>query len=297
MTDFFQPIATTVQSITTSVALVTPQVNVGYQPQVTSGSQPPALLFHYEGENVAHLQSDITDHFIEDNTAIQDQVALKPERVTVHGFIGELNDVFPVSIPNNGQISALLPNVAAFVPQLTVAGQSAINTAFAAYQTANAAKNAAVNAWGALSNIGRPGASAGTVIGSSGINVNGAAVTSVASLSPQNLQQALFQQFYLYWRTRTLFTIQTPWAVFQNMAIEELRALQDESTRMITDFYISFKMLRFSTTFLQTPSGFTGVGRAGVTTTNLGQSTPTPDISVTTGVNSVTTSTSLPTGP
>src|SRR5579863_4903278 len=126
--NFFQPISTTVQSITTSVALVTPQTNVGYQPQNQDGQQPPTLLFHYEAENTAQLQSDITDHFIEDNTAIQDQIALKPEKITVHGFIGELNDVFPVSIPNNGQISALLPNVAQFVPQLTTAGQAAINT-------------------------------------------------------------------------------------------------------------------------------------------------------------------------
>lgn len=281
--NFFQPIATTAQSITTSVALVTPQTNVGYQPQSTGGAQPPTLMFHTEGENTAHLQSDITDHFIEDNTSIQDQIALKPERITVHGFIGELNNVFPVGLPNNGQISALLPNVASFVPQLTTTGQVAINTAFAAYQTAQAAKNAAVSVWGALS-----GASSQTVIGSSGIVSHGAS---------QGLQQTVFQQFYLYYRSRTLFTVQTPWAVFSNMAIEELRALQDETTRMITDFYISFKMLRFSTTFLESPSKFNGVGRAGVSIANLGQSTPVPSIPLSSGLSSLSSSTNPPIRP
>jgi hypothetical protein len=219
------------------------------------------LLFHYEGENVAHLQSDITDHFIEDNTAIQDQISLKPEKVTVHGFIGELNDIFPVSIPNNGQIEAIVPNVAAFVPQFTAAGQDAINQAAAAYKTEQNAQNTLVSAWGALSRAGQ-----NTVIGSS-----------------QGLQQAVFQQFYLYWRNRVLFTIQTPWAVFLNMAIEELRATQDESTRVITDFYVSFKMMRFSTTFLQTP------GQANLqSSANLGQTHPVNDgTTVTSATNTV----------
>jgi hypothetical protein len=143
--------------------------------------------------------------------------------------------------------------------------------------------NTAVSAWGALS-----GASSNTVIGSSGIVSKGLG---------QNLQQAVFQQFYLYWRNRTLFTIQTPWAVFANMIIEELRAQQEESTRVITDFYISFKMMRFSTTFLETPSTFDGVGRAGVTQADLGQTNPAPSIPMTTGLGSLTISSSIPAPP
>ena len=281
--DYYSPITTTVQSITTAVALVTPQTNVGYQAQNPDGRQPPALLFHYEGENLAHLQSDVTDHYIEDNTTIQDQVALKPEKVAVHGFIGELNDVFPVGVPNNGQISAILPNVPAFVSAFTTSGQNSINQAAAAYKTAQSATDTAVSAWGALS-----GASSNTVIGSSGIVSKGLG---------QNLQQAVFQQFYLYWRSRTLFTVQTPWAVFANMIIEELRAQQEESTRVITDFYISFKMMRFSTTFLETPSTFDGVERAKVTQADLGQTNPALSISMTTGLGSLTTSSSIPAPP
>ena len=58
--------------------LVTPNTNLGYQPQnqpiipgtTQSGVQAPTLLFDYEGENTATLESDITDHYTEDNTAI-----------------------------------------------------------------------------------------------------------------------------------------------------------------------------------------------------------------------------------
>src|SRR5271163_4191719 len=114
MLNSFQDISTTAQLITTALALVTPQANIGYKPQSLTGAVLPTLLFHTEGENVAHLQSDITDHFIEDNTAINDQIALKPEMVTVHGFIGELNDVFPVGTPTNPTITAALLDVESF---------------------------------------------------------------------------------------------------------------------------------------------------------------------------------------
>jgi len=68
--------------------------------------------------------------------------------------------------------------------------------------------------------------------------------------SNQTKQQIYFQQFYGYWQSNTLFTIQTPWAVFQDMAIENLVAIQDADTRMITDFNITFKMIRFASTQL-----------------------------------------------
>src|ERR1700729_4349756 len=92
---------TTAATALSNLILVSPQSTIGYQPQnapLANGSPtqpPPSLLFHYEGEQVVSLQSDITDHYIEDNTALQDQIALKPEEVTTHGFIGELNDVAP----------------------------------------------------------------------------------------------------------------------------------------------------------------------------------------------------------
>jgi hypothetical protein len=234
MINSFQDITTAAQTITTAIALVTPQANVGYRAQSLTGSLLPTLLFHTEGENVAHLQSDITDHYTEINSAIQDQIALKPEEVTVHGCIGELNDVFPVGTPINPTITATLLAVQSFIPAFTTSGQAAIDSAAAGYLTAQTAQDAVVSIWGGLS-----GNSTNTVIGSSGITIAGVG---------QNLQQTMFQQFYLYWKNRTLFTIQTPWAVFTNMAILELRAVQDDTTRMITDFYISFKLLRFSST-------------------------------------------------
>src|SRR6185312_8744514 len=92
---------TTAATALSNLILVNPQKTIGYQPQNAPSNNGqtaqlgPSLLFHYEGEQTASLESDITDHYIENNTAIQDQIALKPVIITTHGFIGELNDIPP----------------------------------------------------------------------------------------------------------------------------------------------------------------------------------------------------------
>jgi hypothetical protein len=89
-----------------------------------------------------------------------------------------------------------------------------------------------------VSTIGQGPTGGTTVINGSGLNPRG----------NQTKQQTYFQQFYGYWANRTLFTIQTPWAIFQDMAIQTLRAVQDADTRVITDFEVTFKLMRFAST-------------------------------------------------
>lgn len=237
----------------TNLILATPQTTQGYQPQnappqnalISLLTGPPGILFHYEGEQSATLSSDITDHFIENNSSIQDQVALKPVVITTHGFIGELNNVPPPALALLQQTNNTLLAVSSYSPTLTVSSQESYNKAFAAYQLAQSATNAAISAVSSIS-----GNSGESVIGS----ING----TITKASNQNKQQTYFQQFYGYWQTRTLFTLQTPWAVFQNMAILNLRAVQSAETRTITDFEVSFKQINYATTLV---SGAQAQGR------------------------------------
>lgn len=228
---------TTAATALSNLILVSPQSTIGYQPQNVPNAdgsesllqQPPALLFHYEGEQTAVIESDITDHFVEDNTAIQDQIALKPEIITTHGFIGDLNDIAPSFLKPLKFAADKLTTIGAYAPQVSTTALLAYSEAFFLYQVAANAVNSAVSAWNTIT--GQGGLS---VIGSGGI-------TAQADQTPQ---QKMFQQMYGYWRARTLFTVQTPWAVFQNMAIKSLRAIQDADTNTITDFEVSFKMIR-----------------------------------------------------
>jgi hypothetical protein len=271
---------TTAATALSNLILVSPQSTIGYQPQNPASPSgqttqpPPSILFHYEGEQVVALESDITDHYIEDNTTIQDQWALKPETITTHGFIGELNDVAPGALAAIQAIADKLTIISAYTPVLSATALLAYNEAFQLYQVGLNAVNSAVAAWSSLSGTGGE-----SVISAQGI-----------SLQPnQNKQQIAFQQFYGYWRSRTLFTVQTPWAVFQNMAIKSLRAIQDAETRMITDFEVNFKMIRTAATVTTPGIALTYQGRAAAqaaSLTDLGTSTPVSSISLSQGLSS-----------
>lgn len=242
---------TTAATTLSNLILVSPQKTIGYQPvnpPVQNGApvqQPPALLFHYEGEQTVLSTCDITDHFIENNSAIQDMIAIKPNRITTHGFIGELNDVAPPALALAQTIANKLVTIGGYTPVLSATALIAYNTAFAAYQLGASAVTSAVSAWSSLT--GNGGES--VINGNTGtIGTNGSVSGAITSFPNQTKQQIMYQQFYGYQQARVLFTVQTPWAVFTNMAIESLRAIQDATTQSITDFELTFKQLRFANT-------------------------------------------------
>lgn len=265
-----------ISSITSSITsisnllMVSPQNTIGYQPQASGASTASGnpILFNYEGEQTATLESDITDHYVEDNTAIQDQIAIKPPVITTHGFIGELNDIAPFYLQNLKTLANKLTVVSGYFPSLSV-------TALLAYNEAVFAANTALNVINSASDTIQ--SVAGVFTGGNGQSVvsgNGQLSTSLG----QNKQQAAFQQFYTYQTKKVLFTVQTPWAVFQNMAIKSLRAIQDAETRVITDFEVTFKMIRTASVITATPI-LDADGRLafqGQTEKNLGNSSLSP---------------------
>lgn len=201
---------------------------VGIQPQNTflPVNFPPspsseALVFNYEGEQTVLLESDITDHYIENNTSIQDQVAIRPEVITTHGFIGELNDILPSLLQSLQTTAASISVLGGYAPTLSLTAILALNKAAQAYQVSNSLANTAINAWNSISGGG-----------------------------VQNKQQKAYAKLYGWWQARTLMTVQTPWNLFLNCAIKSIRAIQDADTQLITDFEVTFKVLRFSSTVI-----------------------------------------------
>lgn len=262
--------ATTTATALSNLILATPNTVIGYQPQNkpdTNGTPSPLalnppILFNYEGEQSVTFQSDITDHYIEDNTAIQDQIALRPLEITTHGLIGELNDVAPPVLATAKAIANRLTVIGAYTPGLSATALLAYAEAAQAYQVAQLAAAAAVSAWSSI-----PGSE------------------TLSKFSNQNKQQIIFGQLRGYFESRTLFTVQTPWAIFNNMAIKSLRAVQDAETRVITDFELTFKMMRFTNTLvlgggIKLDSSGRAVQQDGSTVDfNVGSTGPTQDFS------------------
>ncbi len=259
--------------------LATPQQNLGYQPQSNPPLQlKPSILFNYEGEQTVTLESDITDHFSEDNIYLNDQIALRPEMITTHGFIGELNNVTPPVLEYLKDVVDKLLPLSAYVPELTVAALDSYNQALFFYQTAKNSLNAAVSAWETVSTLG------------GGTDVEGSRNPFYSNIQTQ--QAIYFAKFMGYWNSRTLFTVQTPWGVFKDCAIKNLRAIQDAETKEVTDFEVTFKRMRFATTTTSTtalqPQNMSGrAADAASPNQNLGKITPTEEASLSENVTKV----------
>jgi hypothetical protein len=246
--------ATSAISALSNLLVVSPQTTVGYQPQKfgSTAAVGQALLFHYEAENTVNLQFDITDHFAEDNQALQDQAISKPVEITTHGFIGELNDVAPFGLQTAQVLANKLLTIGAYVPSLSATALIAYNEAAFLYATAESAASSVIQSANSLGNFITGGNLGGqNVVGTTG---------TISNTPGQNKQQLAFQQFYANAQALNLFTVQTPWAVFQNMMIKSMRAIQDETTNSITDFELTFKQVRIAST--TTASGYSLQTRA-----------------------------------
>lgn len=191
---------------------------------------PTSLLFNYEGENVVELEADITDHYTEQNSVFNDQIALRPEIIRTNGFIGELNDISPLANTIINQILSKLTTISAYAPGLSTAALTILNQAVLAYEVGNSLVASAQQSLNSLSGS------------SSTITVNGVTIP-VAS---QTKQQFYFTQFYQYYLQRTFFKVQTPWAIFNNCVIKSLRVIQPADSVSVSTFEVTFKRMYIS---------------------------------------------------
>jgi len=187
-----------------------------------------------EDEEVS-FESDITDHYVEDNKAIQDHVALRPERFTVRGFVGELSQLFPsplLAIVTKVQRLAVLT---AYIPTLTnQATQKSTKVANENIQKLTPIENAQ-NLYDIFSNKN----------------------------TTATKQQQAFNFFYSMYTSRQFFIVETPYNIFDNTVIESMKIVQGGETNLISDFSITFKKIRVAETqFLPTQNVFNGRSEA-----------------------------------
>ncbi len=181
------------------------------------------FVFDVAGESVAQLQSEITDHYTEDNRALQDHIAIRPKRIVLKGYVGEL--VHRISTQDNSPVQKLtqkLTVINSYLPQLSSAAQQTqalvTNPSAASFPL-----SAAANIFGLTKNMLQN-------------NGNGPA------------QQNAYAYFQALQAQGVLMGIQTPWEFLTNMAIETIVAIQTEESNGVTDFSITFKQIRIAET-------------------------------------------------
>lgn len=174
------------------------------------------LIFDWTGEERLELRSEVTDSWVEDNSAINDQVALNPERFTLNASTAEI--VFSPAGPSSAppQPANPFPLNAPLMPSLTTGAQQV--------QAANSAPSS--------------GAAQGTT------NLYQYYLGLQSNLPSR--QATIVGFIYQLWKGRVLFTVETPWGIFDSMVIELADATQPEETQGRTDHRITFKKFRIA---------------------------------------------------
>ncbi len=184
---------------------------------------PPGIagfLFDIPEDEALLLVTEISDHYLEDNTSVQDQMALAPEIFTVQGLVGELTSGIPKQI-ELVRVNNALPDDPNLAPQFTEGAEQAI----ARQQATEAATTAALTSASSLYGF----------------------FDAKGPQPPNQTKQAkIVRYFYELWKSRGLFTVETPWGFLTDMAILTLRAEQGEETRFKSSFRIAFKKVRIA---------------------------------------------------
>lgn len=169
-------------------------------------------------ENVS-FSAQITDHFTETNSSIQDHVAFEPIRITLTGKVGEL--VF-TRLAGLTFLSAAIDRLAPFDLFSPEQGLMATKAIAAAYEV----KSAVDSVTKTYNNV-----------------------ADIFKDKPSlNKQQEAYNKIEGFFTTRALLSVETPWKTYTDMIIESWSADQAEDTIMETTFTITFKEMRFIST-------------------------------------------------
>lgn len=183
---------------------------------------PPGIagfLFDIVLNDRIELNSTTSDHFIENNTTVTDQVALSPEVITLRGLVAELASLQP----SQGRLAVVpdaLPIVDDFTPDLTPAALE--------QETEDTADTAAIP---------------DSITASQSLF---AYYNAQSAQQPnQTKQTKAFLYLYQLWKSRIPFSVETPWGIMNNVIIQTLTNEQGEESKGQSETRITLKKLRF----------------------------------------------------
>lgn len=194
------------------------------------------FLFDYAGEARSEQTCDITDHYAEDNTPLQDHIAVRPQRIVLRGFSGELVQTAAQERGLFGSLQTALTRIQAYTGKYTPGGLSKIQGVVTKAQQLESKLNATIAQGKGLVSM-LPGGAAG-----------------------QTAQQKAYAYIKSYQEDGIPVSVVTPWQIYANMAIESIIAVQSEGNEYVTDFAVTLKQMRFTSVATKpyNPADFSG---------------------------------------
>jgi hypothetical protein len=195
--------------------VVSPLVNLGIA----------GFAFDIFTEHKSEQQAEITDHFVEDNSTIQDHIAIKPSKFTLRGFVGELVDTRADPKSKIQELTEKLTIINSYLPVITGAAKQLNNTV----------KN------GNLTTADGVEDAVGT-----GVDL----FQAYKTLNPPDTKQAKAYNFFrALFDAKQLVAVDSPFGFIGDMAIENIVSIQADN-KYITDFAVTLKKFRTASTEL-----------------------------------------------
>lgn len=196
--------------------------------------------FHVPQTEMVNFENEVTDHYIDTNSAVQDHIVQKPITITVSGLVGdyfysnnEIEDMVALITPTLALVKEFLPNITdRTVKRLTDAQSGHIN----------------------LPNVQIPDGNIHFQLqGEKNFEFN---IVDLFKLF-QNLykiksaQTRAFIFFECLWKSRARFSIETTWKRYDNMIVQRVQAKRDNNAD-ITEFSITFKQISLVGVYTET---------------------------------------------
>lgn len=203
-------------------------------------------------ESIA-LQNSITDYYAEDNSSLQDNIALRPITFTINGVVGE-HVIYGEAITSYTE--TLFNEVAPFLrlaePFIGDFGSKFLEFAMIAesvyIEQLQKLAETIVKKMSEYYNV----------------DYDGSDITQ---------QEKAFRFFYTAYKSRELMEVTLPWVVLNNCAITSVEFSQPEETNTLTNVKISFKQMNFASTV--SSAGSPSIGRR----KEQSEESPTPNLS------------------
>lgn len=183
---------------------------------ISSDTLKPGIdgfLFDIQETDEISLNSQVTESYTEDNSAIADHITLEPIKIRLTGVVVELVQVTSKYEKFLQETIDRLKPLGILSPGMSASAQEHLTEA-------TRLKSAASSALNIYNNLTDP---------------DGVGKTK---------QEKAYAELENKWLNRGRITVQTNWKTFKNMIIESITFNQDEKTKHQTNITISFKEVR-----------------------------------------------------
>lgn len=195
--------------------VVSPIVNLGIA----------GFAFDIFEEHKSELTAEITDHFVEDNSTIQDHIAIKPDKFTLRGFVGEVIEESAEPKSEVAELAEKLTIINSYLPVITGAAR----------QVQSLVQD------GNVTTVDGVKDAVGT-----GVDL----FQAYKGLNPPDSKQAKAYNFFkALFDAKQLVSVDTPFGFVSDMAIENIISIQGDNA-YITDFAVTLKKFRQADTKL-----------------------------------------------